>query len=65
MKYRIEIWRFQYLTASYENDNIDKVLIWYLKNWKNIYDNGRCAFNLYENNKKLDYDKCNELGFYD
>ena len=65
MKYRLEIWKYQCLTDAYENDNIDKVLIWYLKNWKYEYDNGYCAFDLYENGRRLDYNKCNELGFFD
>ena len=64
-KYKIEIWKYHNVSASYEDNDINKVLIWYLKNWKYVYDNGGCAFYLFKNGKKLDFDKCYELGFYD
>ena len=65
MKYRLEIWQYHSITTSYENNNIKKVLKWYIENWKGTYDYGYCTFYLFENNKKLDFDKCYKLGFFD
>ena len=65
MRYRIEIWQYHHLTTSYENDDIKEVLKWYKKHWQVNYDFGGCTFYLFENNKELDFDKCNKLGFYD
>lgn len=65
MRYRIEIWQYHHLTTSYENDDIKEVLKWYKKYWQANYDFGNCAFYLFKNNKQLDFDKCNDLGFFD
>ena len=64
MKYRLEIWQYHSLTTTYENNNIKKVLKWYRENWQGLFDYGYCTFYLFKNNKRLDFDKCYELGFY-
>lgn len=64
MKYRLEIWQYHCLTTSYESNNIKKVLKWYQKNWKDLFDYGYCTFYLFKNNEMLDFNKCYELGFF-
>lgn len=65
MKYKIEIWQHQSLTATYENDDIKEILKWYKENWKWSWDYGHCAFSVYENGRLLSFKEATELGFYD
>lgn len=66
MKYKIDIWTYGHINESYENDDIAEVLDWYkYSGWASAYDQGRCAFNLYEDGQKLSFDEEYELGFHD
>lgn len=64
MKYKIEICQYHAVVKTYENDDVNEVLKWYRENWRYQYECGNCAFNLYENNELLDFDKEYELGFH-
>ena len=64
MKYKIEIWVYWHLEEEYESDSIKDILEWYIEHWKGCYECGGCAFNVYKNGEKLDFDELWELGFY-
>ena len=54
------------MTDSYESDDIQDILSWYQsEGWCGAYDNGSCAFNIYENGRELSFDEGYDLGFYD
>ena len=64
MKYRIEILRYCNLVEEHRSDNIEDILEWYKTYWQSCYDWGGCAFNVYRDDKELDFDEEYELGFY-
>lgn len=65
-KYRIEIWQFHSITATYESDDIVDVLTWFKGNWYWVYDDGHCAFYVYrDGHEEINFDELCDLGFYD
>ena len=64
MIYRIEIWRYHRLTATYENDDVAEVLKWYKDNWEYCYDCGGCTYELYKDGICLSFDEGYDLGFH-
>lgn len=64
-KYRIEIWRYHAKIDTYESNDIKEILNWYKNNYQILYDYGGCAFDIYEDNKLLDFETEDKLGFYD
>ena len=65
MKYKIEIWQYHSITTTYESDDIEDVLLWYKAEWYMAYENGFCAFYIYEYDRPLSFDEEYELGFHD
>ena len=64
MKYKIEIWQYQDITATYESDNIQDILSWYRSNWYHSYVMGFCSFSVHENERELSFEEEYEFGFY-
>jgi len=64
MKYKIEIWQYYSMVATYESDDIEDVLSWYKIHWWNCYEMGNCVFSIYENDIELDFDEEYKLGFH-
>ena len=64
MRYKIEIWQWYNITATYESNDIEDILSWYKSNWHYCYDMGDCAFDIYEDGRLLDFEEENELGFH-
>lgn len=65
MGYKIEIWQYHNITTTYESDDIEDVLLWYKANWYMAYENGFCAFDIYEYDRLLSFDEEYALGFHD
>lgn len=64
--YRIEIWRYGTVIDTYESNDIRKVLKYFKEKWLYAYDyEGSCAFDVYENLRRMTFDELNKLGFYD
>ena len=63
--YRIDMWRYRCIEETFENKDIKEVLNWYKENWQHSYENGGCAFHVYENDIEIDFDKKVELRFYE
>lgn len=64
MKYKIVIWQWHSKVDTFENDDIGKVLEWYEEEWKMCYERGYCMFDLYENNKIIEFEEEYKMGFY-
>lgn len=65
MKYKIEIWQYHEIVETYENEDIKEILKWYKEEWQYTFDMGGCAFYIYENDRRMDFDEKYKLGFYD
>lgn len=65
MKYKIEIWQYHSITATYESDDIKDILSWYRSCWSHSYDMGYCAFDVYKDGVLLSFDEEYNLGFHD
>lgn len=64
-KYKIEIWQYHSIVDTFESDNINEILEWYKEKWQPAYRYGACAFYVYKNNKRLDFNEEDKLGFFD
>lgn len=65
MKYRIDIWTWGIMSATYESDSIEDVLAWFVNNnWAHTYDIGNCSFNVFEDDEILSFEEEYKLGFY-
>ena len=64
MVYKIEIFRYHDLVETYENDNVEEVLMWYKSNWQYCYEVGGCAFDLYKDGIELSFEEELKLGFH-
>lgn len=62
-EYKIEIWIFGSIADTYESDNVEEVLKWFNRHWRNCYDNGGCAIEVYQNDKRLSFYEVYNLGF--
>lgn len=62
--YKIEIWQYHDLKETYENNDVKKVLRWYKSHWKDCYEYGGCAFDVYKDDVQLSFDEEYELGFH-
>ena len=64
MTYKIEIWRYNSVVETYEDDDIEEVLRWYISNYKYCYELGGCTFTLYKDDVELSFEEEYELGFH-
>lgn len=64
-KFKIEIWQYHRIADTYENDKIEEVLHWYRRNWHLCYDMGGCCFEVFDGEKRLNFEELCELGFHD
>ena len=62
-EFKIEIWIYGSITDTYTNTSINEVLKWFKENWKCCYDNGGCAFYVYEDGRVLSFNETYNLGF--
>lgn len=66
MKYKIRIWRYGSIVDSYESNDINEIKKWYMDKWHFVYDYlGACYWEIYKDNKEMNYDELYNLGFYD
>lgn len=63
MKYKIEIWQWCRITATYASDSLQDTLDWYKENWKITRENGFCCIELYRDGINLSWDEGYDLGF--
>ena len=63
--YKIKIWQYHCLVDTYENNDVKEILEWYKEHWLWTYENGGCAFYVYENDRELTFDEEYKLGFYE
>ena len=61
--YKIEIYRYHSLIETYEDDDVEEVLRWYMSNWQYCYEVGGCAFDLYKDGIELSFEEEYKLGF--
>ncbi|HKM04431.1 MAG TPA: hypothetical protein VJZ04_07520 [Lachnospiraceae bacterium] len=54
MKYKIEIWQYHSIIATFETDSYDELLEWYKVNWAWTYENGGCATYVFEDGVEID-----------
>lgn len=64
MKYKIVIWCWRAIKDFYESEDLQDVRDWFLRNWYASYDNGFCAFYVYEGDRELSFEEEYDLGFY-
>lgn len=64
MKYKIVIWCWREIKDFYESEDLQDVRDWFLRNWYTSYDNGFCAFDVYEGDRQLSFEEEYDLGFY-
>lgn len=65
MKYKIEIWRYHSIVDTYQSKSLNKILRWYNKNWKQVYEFGGCTFYVFGPDTEIKFDELYDLGFYD
>ena len=65
MKYKIEIWRYHSVIATYESDNIEDIAEWFKSRWYDAYDNGMCSLEVYRDGEDLSWDEMFELRIID
>lgn len=63
MKYKIEIWQYHSITATFESEDIEEILSWYNDEWRYCYEAGGCTFYLYKDGEELSVDTEIDLGF--
>ena len=64
MKYKIVIWCYQTIKDTYESEELQEALDWFISNWLGIWERGGCAFYVYEDDRELSFDEAYDLGFY-
>ena len=47
--YKIEIWRYHSIEATYESNDINEVVKWYREEWQYAYEWGECSFSVFKN----------------
>ena len=56
-KWKIDIWHGHTIVDTYENEKLDKVMKWYKKHWKSVFNNEGFTFHVYN----TDYRKNGEV----
>ena len=63
--YKIEIWSYHEKIDEYENNNIQKILQWFIdKGYKMLDEYGECCFCVFNDNKELSFEEKDKLGFF-
>jgi hypothetical protein len=60
----MEIWQWHRIVDTYASDDINEVLEWYKDEWKDCYDNGNCAFYMFDNDKETSFEEEYKIGFF-
>lgn len=63
-EYKVEIWQYHEIVATFKTNDVDEAINWFRKNWKLAYDSGDCYAELYKGGKSVGFDEAYELGFY-
>ena len=60
MDTKVEIWQYGSITETFISNNIEEVLKWFNRHWRNCYNDGGCAIEVYQNDKRLSFhERCN------
>lgn len=63
MDTKVEIWQYGSITETFISNNIEEVLKWFNRHWRNCYNDGGCAIEVYQNDKRLSFHERYNLGF--
>ena len=63
--FKIEIWIYGRTASTYESNNIEEILKWFRKNWRDCYNFGGCNYEVYKNGEMLQFHEVNKIGFED